>query len=186
MYNPLQSMNAFAAGAQMGGGLRDAQTQNAFGKMIKDKDYEGARDYAYGRGNMELGATADGFIQQMGEQEKAQAAARAETLARSAITLQGIQNPMQRDDAYTRMIPDLLKAGIPEEQLRTFDPKNDAALQGVIDQVTPLADLLKGQAPAKFGNQLHEVIGPDGNPTFVRTDDQGGVHQVDGYSLMLN
>lgn len=62
MYNPLQSMNAFAMGQNIGSGIRNKKTQNAFSQMVGDKDYSGARDYAYGRGAMELGGYADSMI----------------------------------------------------------------------------------------------------------------------------
>ncbi|NQY98867.1 MAG: hypothetical protein HRT82_17070 [Henriciella sp.] len=54
--------------------------------------------------------------------------------------------------------------------------EDEALIRTQLGEAPPAAD------PAKYGNQLHEVIGPDGNPVFVRTDDQGGVHQVDGYT----
>ncbi len=34
----------------------------------------------------------------------------------------------------------------------------------------------------QYGTGLHEVIGPDGNPMFVRTDNQGGLHPVQDYT----
>ena len=62
MYNPMQSMNAFAMGQNIGSGIRNKETQNAFSQMVGDKDYSGARDYAYGRGAMDLGGYADSMI----------------------------------------------------------------------------------------------------------------------------
>lgn len=39
-----------------------------------------------------------------------------------------------------------------------------------------------GEDTATFGTSLQEVIGPDGKPMFVRTDNQGGIHPVEGYT----
>jgi len=70
-YSPMQSMNAFMAGDQMGQQKRKRETQNAFSQMIGDKDYSGARDYAYGRGAMELGGAADGILAGQAQQTQA-------------------------------------------------------------------------------------------------------------------
>lgn len=61
-YSPLQSMNAFSVGQQIGTGIRNDKTQNAFSQMIGDNDLQGARDYAYGRGALQLGQGADAMI----------------------------------------------------------------------------------------------------------------------------
>ena len=39
-----------------------------------------------------------------------------------------------------------------------------------------------GEDAATFGTSLQEVIGPDGKPMFVRTDNQGGIHPVEGFT----
>jgi hypothetical protein len=69
-YNPAQSMNAFTAGEQLGERRRKRETQNVFSGMIGNKDYEGARDYAYSRGAMDLGGAADGVLAGQAQQAK--------------------------------------------------------------------------------------------------------------------
>ncbi len=71
-YNPLQSMNAFATGQQIGAGIRNQKTQNAFSQKVGENDVQGARDYAYDRGSLELGGYADQMI--AGQQMQAQQA----------------------------------------------------------------------------------------------------------------
>lgn len=89
-YNPLQSLNAFTAGQQIGTGMRNAETQNAFGEMLGNNDLQGARDYAYGRGNLQLGQGADAMIaanQQQAQDADMQKAAQLKAFTENLLTL---------------------------------------------------------------------------------------------------
>ena len=96
-YSPMQSMNAFMVGDQMGQQKRKRETQNAFSQMIGDKDYSGARDYAYGRGDMQLGQGADSILAGQAEQQKAQDADKAR------MAYEGLKAVSQETDFQSRM-----------------------------------------------------------------------------------
>jgi hypothetical protein len=54
VFDPNQSLNAFASGAQMGGAIRNKQTANALAPMVASGDYEGAMAYAGSRGDLAM------------------------------------------------------------------------------------------------------------------------------------
>jgi len=53
-FDPTQSMNAFASGAQMGGAIRNKQTANTLAPMVARGDLKGAMDYAGSRGDLAM------------------------------------------------------------------------------------------------------------------------------------
>jgi hypothetical protein len=149
IFDPTRAMNAFSQGAQLGEGLRQRQTQSRLAPMVARGDFQAAAQFAGERGDLE-GAEmyrsqyAD-QIAQMDEQTKAQAAQRADTIARTAASLQRVPYA-QRVMALQQSAPMLQSMGIDAEMLAQFDP-TDEAIQAVIAQATPLADLLKAQQP---------------------------------------
>lgn len=166
-FDPSQTLNAFSTGFETGQGIRQQQTQNAFSEYAAQGDFKGAKNYALSQGDLGLARSAQDMISSLDEQQRAQAAERAETLARSAITLSRIQDPFQRKQTFVGMQPDLLGAGISPQDLQGFDPTDDNALQAVIDQVTPLSELLKTQSRSGYG---FKVVGDD----LIKTDPTTG------------
>ena len=95
-----------------------------------------------------------------------------------------------------------LSQGIANKQARTKEAEQQAKMDKFAQGLTPEQAALFGIAPeafagsmakqmfakpesadpATYGNSLHEVIGPDGKPMFVRTDNRGGIHPVEDYS----
>lgn len=53
-FDPSQMTNAFAQGAQIGGGIRKNQTQSKLAPMIASGDYKGANAFAASRGDLEM------------------------------------------------------------------------------------------------------------------------------------
>ena len=95
-----------------------------------------------------------------------------------------------------------LSQGIANKQARTKEAEQQAKMDKFAEGLTPEQAALFGIAPeafagsmakqmfakpesadpATYGNSLHEVIGPDGKPMFVRTDNRGGIHPVEDYA----
>ena len=71
MYSPMQSLNAFAAGGQIGSGIRNRKTQNAFSKLAGNQDWQGAQSLAFDRGNMQLAQYAGDQLTAQKEQQTA-------------------------------------------------------------------------------------------------------------------
>jgi len=149
VFDPTAGMNAFAQGAQIGGAIRNAQTNNKLAPMVAAGDYKGAAQYAGSRGDAQgaeyYNAQYKDALAQMSEADKAAAAKRAEDLARTAYGLKGVPYE-QRRAALQQQMPLLQQMGVDSQVLSQFDP-TDQALDGVLAQVTPLADLLKVQEP---------------------------------------
>lgn len=166
-FDPSSTINAFAQGHAYGQGVRNSKVQNAFAQFAAENDFDGAKKFALSQGEIGLAQSAQDMISSLDEAQREQAAVRAETLARSAITLSDIKDPTQRTSAFLGMQQDLLNAGISSEDLQRFDPTDDNALKAVIDQVTPLAELLKTRAQPEYG---FKVVGDD----LVRTNSTTG------------
>lgn len=147
VFDPTQGFNAFAQGAQIGGNIRQRQTEAKLAPMVAAGDYQGAAQYAGQRGDLQ---GAEYFKAQYGEQlkgmkaeELAAATKRAEDLARTAAGLRSVPYE-QRRTVLQQQLPMLQGMGIDPQQLAQFDP-TDQAIDGVLAQVTPLAELLKSQ-----------------------------------------
>ena len=145
-FDPMQAMNAFAVGSQIGTNIRDKQTDNGLAPMVAKGDFQGAAEYAGQRGDVgsaaHFGAQYQDQIAQMSEAQRAEALQRQETLARTAAGLQGIPYE-QRRAALQQSMPALQQMGLDPMQIQQFDPTDDAIGQ-VLAQVTPMAELLKG------------------------------------------
>lgn len=97
MYNPTQSLNAFAMGQNIGSGMRNRETQNAFSQYMKNDDLQGAQKYALDRGNMQLAEYASG---QMASHAEAQKTADTERTRRA---YEGVKLIAQQTDFQSRM-----------------------------------------------------------------------------------
>lgn len=171
VFDPGAGFNAFAQGAQIGGGIRQRQTEAKLAPMVAAGDYQGAAQYAGQRGDL---PSAELYRTQYGEQlkgmkaeELAAAKERAENLARTAAGLRSVPYE-QRRATLQQQLPMLQGMGIDPQQLAQFDP-TDQAIDGVLAQVTPLADLLK--SPEYFAPT--EVVGPDGKPQLAQFSNTG-------------
>lgn len=146
VFSPSQSMNVFAQGANIGGNIRQAQTNAKLAPLVANGQYDQAAQVAGQRGDLgsaELYRSQyEGQLAQMGEQEKAAAAKRAEDLARVAVSLKGVPYE-QRPVALQQQLPMLQAMGMDPQQIQGFDP-SDQNLDAVLAQVTPLQELLKG------------------------------------------
>jgi hypothetical protein len=170
-FDPSKGFNAFAQGAQIGGNIRQRQTEAKLAPMVASGDYQGAAQYAGQRGDLQ---GAEYFKAQYGEQlkgmkteELAAAKERAENLARTAAGLRAVPYEQRRATLQQQM-PILQSMGLDPHQLAQFDP-TDQAIDGVLAQVTPLADLLK--SPEYFAPT--EVVGADGKPQLAQFSNTG-------------
>ena len=165
-FDPGQAMNAFASGAQMGGAIRSQQTSNALAPMVAQGDYKGAMDYAGQRGDLgqvqDMKSQYEAQLANMSEQDKAAAAQRAETIARTAAGLQGVPYE-QRRALLQQNLPMLQEMGMDPAMIQNFDP-TDEGIGQVLAQVTPLAELLKKPDPftlsegqVRYGGNNQEV-----------------------------
>ena len=90
-------LNAFAAGDAFGTRMKDRKTENVFSQMVGKNDYQGARDYAYGRGSLQLGQGADALVagqkqsqlaaQQAGTDAKRQKQGQLLTMSQQLLTI---------------------------------------------------------------------------------------------------
>lgn len=146
VFSPMQGMNAFAQGANIGGNIRQQETQSKLAPLVANGQYQQAAQVAGERGDLgsaELYRTQyEDQLSQMGEQEKIAAAKRAEDLGRVAVGLKGVPYE-QRQAMLQQQLPMLQAMGMDPQQIQGFDP-NDQNLDAVLAQVTPLQDLLKG------------------------------------------
>lgn len=146
VFSPMQGMNAFAQGADIGGNIRQQETQSKLAPLVANGQYQQAAQVAGERGDLgsaELYRTQyEDQLSQMGEQEKIAAAKRAEDLGRVAVGLKGVPYE-QRQAMLQQQLPMLQAMGMDPQQIQGFDP-NDQNLDAVLAQVTPLQDLLKG------------------------------------------
>lgn len=165
-FSPTQSLNAFAMGSQIGTNIRDKQTDNALAPMIAQGDYKQAAQYAGERGDMERLGEMKQAIAGMDEASRKAALKRQETLARTAAGLQGIPYE-QRRGALQQSMPMLQEMGIDPNQISQFDPTDDAIGQ-VLAQVTPMADLLKANAPPEYFAPVETANG------YAQFDKSGG------------
>jgi hypothetical protein len=157
VFSPSQSMNVFAQGANIGGNIRQAQTNAKLAPLVANGQYDQAAQVAGQRGDLGSAELYRSQYQdqlaQMGEQEKAAAAKRAEDLARVAVSLKGVPYE-QRPVALQQQLPMLQAMGMDPQQIQGFDP-SDQNLDAVLAQVTPLQELLKGPeyyAPVETDN----------------------------------
>lgn len=150
VFDPTRAMNAFTAGAQIGEGIRQRQTQAGLAPLVARGDYQAASQFAGERGDLQSAELyrqqyAD-QIAQMDERTRAEAAQRADTLARIGNGL--LKFPYeQRKAELMKSLPMLQAAGIDPAMIEQFDPTN-FAINEVIGQALPLADLLKAQQPS--------------------------------------
>jgi hypothetical protein len=185
-FDPMQSMNALAGGAQMGGAIRQTQTQNALAPMVAKGDYKGAMEYAGSRGDLgqvdAMRTQYEAQIAQMGAEERSAAAQKADSLAR--IAMGGLQQPEQNLGAYIQQnAPSLMQNGITQEQIAQWAQGGltHQALQGFVNDVTPMAEMLKMQQPFMAGDKridprTNTVIADFGDP-----DQRRIVKGPDGY-----
>lgn len=165
VFSPMQGMNAFAQGANIGGNIRQQETQSKLAPLVANGQYQQAAQVAGERGDLGgaemYRAQYQGQLAQMGEQEKVAAAKRAEDLGRVAVGLKGVPYE-QRQAMLQQQLPMLQAMGMDPQQIQGFDP-NDQNLDAVLAQVTPLQDLLKGPEQYTLGENQ------------VRYDEQGNV-----------
>lgn len=170
-FDPMKSMNALAGGMELGSHIRDKQTMNALAPMVAKGDYKGAMEYAGSRGDLgqvqDMKTQYEAQLANMSEQDKAAAAKRAETLARTAAGLQGVPYE-QRKTMLMQNMPVLQEMGIDPQMIQNFDP-TDEGIGQVLAQVTPLTELLK--KPTYFAPT--ETTGSDGNPVLTQFANDG-------------
>ena len=149
VFDPSRAYNAFTAGAQLGGAMRQQETERMAAPAISAGNYGQAAEIYGQRGDV---AGAAGYRQmyeqqlaQMDEQQKAQALERNNTLARAAMSVRQVPYE-QRKQVLMQQAPVLAQMGIDTDMLAQFDPTDDA-INGVMSQVMELDQLLKAQAP---------------------------------------
>ena len=158
VFSPSQSMNVFAQGANIGGNIRQAETNSKLAPLVANGQYDQAAQVAGQRGDLGSAELYRSQYQdqlaQMGEQEKAAAAKRAEDLGRVAYSLKSEPDVTKRRAMLQQQLPMLQAMGMDPQQVQGFDP-SDQNLDAVLAQVTPLQELLKGPeyyAPVETDN----------------------------------
>lgn len=82
VFDPTRGFNAFAQGAQIGGSIRQAQTNSKLAPMVAAGNYKGAADYAGQRGDL---GGAERYGAQYAEQQKTQLSEEQERRRRGAL-----------------------------------------------------------------------------------------------------
>lgn len=163
VFDPTQGFNAFAQGAQIGGGIRQAQTDRMLAPLVAQGDYGKAAEVAGQRGDLpsaELYRTQYGeVLKGMKAEELAAATKRAEDLARTAYGLKGVPYE-QRRATLQQQLPMLQQMGVDPQALAQFDP-TDQAIDGILAQITPMTELLKSQEGYTLAPGAQRY-GPDG------------------------
>lgn len=174
-YDPMSSMNAFAAGANIGSGIRKQETQAKLAPMMANGQYGEAMQYAGQRGDTDALAGIQDAIAKMSEQEKAAAAERTEGIARIAIG--GLEVPEPQLGGYVQQnAQQLMQYGITPDQIAQWSQGGltRQALEGFVREVTPISELLK--KPTYFAPT--EITGADGKPTLAQFSNEGGAPQT--------
>lgn len=161
-FNPSQSLNAFAAGQQQRERREAKQLKNAFGEMIGNNDFEGARKFAYQQGAFELGQGADAMIAgqqktQLEAQER-QAAEQAEDMRMRYGMLQELAKDPNQVNRWRRAHEMSAQLGI--------DPPTDIedVSDRMLDQHMSTLRVQGGfeaearQAPIKLGDRLIDPV----------------------------
>jgi hypothetical protein len=168
-FDPMQSMNALAGGAQMGGAIRDKQTSNALAPMVAKGDYKGAMEYAGSRGDLgqvqDMRKQYEAQVANLDEKTKAAERKRIEGLAR--IAYGGRQYDDEGLNDYVRgKAPELLQLGITQEQVAgmVHNGVTRQNLEEFITGLTPIEEFWKQQDPytlsadqVRFGGNNQEV-----------------------------
>ena len=187
VFDPSRAYNAFTAGAQLGGAMRQRETERMAAPAISAGNYGQAAEIYGQRGDV---AGAAGYRQmyeqqlaQMDEQQKAQALERNNTLARAAMSVRQVPYE-QRKQVLMQQAPVLSQMGIDTEMLAQFDP-TDEAIDGIMFQIMELDQLLKAQAPVTLspgaalytpgGEMLAQNVKPEGE--FPSATDAMGVRR---------
>jgi len=138
-FDPMSSMNALAGGAQIGGAIRDKQTQNALSPMVAKGDYKSAMEYAGSRGD--LGQVQDMKTQYKGQLD-AEQKARQTGILRLGMSL--LQTPLeQRNPA--QVAQNLAQFGVEVDPSQLGD-LSDASIQSVMASVQDEESLMKQYA----------------------------------------
>jgi hypothetical protein len=160
-FDPMQSMNALAGGAQIGGAIRDKQTQNALSPMVAKGDYKGAMEYAGSRGDLgqvdAMRTQYEAQIAKMTAEEKAAGLARVEGIAR--VAMGGMDIPEDQLGNYVASNQAALaEYGVPPEQIAQWSQPgalNRQALQKFVTDATPFAEMLKTQVVSQ-GSRVYQ------------------------------
>ena len=163
VFDPSRSLNAFSAGAQIGSGIRQAQTNSRLAPLIAQGDFQGAAKVAGERGDLpsaELyGAQYQDQLAQMGEADRTAAAERAQQLGKLAYSVRNLPYE-QRQQAIANSMPMLQQMGMDPQSIAGFDP-TDQSLDTLIGQVTDLSKMLEPKVVADGGQvwQGNRMIG---------------------------
>lgn len=178
VFDPSRAYNAFTAGAQLGGAMRQQETERMAAPAISAGNYGQAAEIYGQRGDV---AGAAGYRQmyeqqlaQMDEQQKAQARERNNTFGRAAISVRQVPYE-QRKQVLMQQAPVLSQMGIDTEMLAQFDP-TDEAIDGIMFQIMEIDQLLK--LPEYFAPT--EVVGPDGKPQLAQFSKTGADPRMAG------
>lgn len=139
VFDPMQSMNALASGAQMGGAIRSQQTSNALAPMVAKGDYKGAMEYAGSRGDLgQVEAMKTQYQGQLDAEQKA----RQTGILRLGMSL--LQTPQAQRDPM-RVAQDLAQFGVEVDPSQLGD-LSDASIQSVMASVQDEESLMKQYA----------------------------------------
>jgi hypothetical protein len=156
-FDPMQSMNALAGGAQMGGAIRDKQTSNALAPMVAKGDYKGAMEYAGSRGDL-------GQVDAMRTQYQGQLTAEQESRRKGVLQvgMSLLQTPVEQRDPM-KVSQSLAQFGI-EVDPAQFSDLSDASIQRVMTSAQDTAGLEAQYAEMMKQPEYTSTTGADGRP----------------------
>lgn len=179
-------MNALSAAFKFGAPEayeqgRQRKLKGQLGEALKSEDYGNASNLL-----IDMGQYDAGMKMRDAQQSRAGEASTQKAQQLMSLTENLMQIPEDRRGQYLmenwQQFEPIVGTDFMTHWQKTGGDVSDASLG---EDLAALRTQLGVGAPGKtatFGTAMHEVIGPDGNPMFVRTDNQGGVHPVEGYT----
>lgn len=144
VFSPMQGMNAFAQGANIGGNIRQQETQSKLAPLVANGQYQQAAQVAGERGDLGgaqmYQAQYQDQLAQMSAEEKAAAAERAQQLGKLAFSVRNSPYE-QRQAAISNALPLLQGMGIDPQSIQGFDP-TDQSLDAIISQARDMEALV--------------------------------------------
>lgn len=183
VFDPSKSMNAFAAGAQIGGAMRQGETNRKLAPMVASNDYDGAMKYAASRGDM----AAMDYLRPM--QEKAQGEAYNKELG--ALMAAGNTKGAMANAFAAGKLDQGISLYNYDRALRA-DEITD--YKSGIDYLVSNAERLKGLAPEQRGEEAMRIIqsSPWGQDQRVMAAVQQAAadgrltdEEIDGFNMQL-
>jgi hypothetical protein len=178
VFDPGQGFNAFAAGANIGSGIRQAQTNSKLAPMVAKGDYQGAANYAAERGDL---PSAELYRSQYMEALKAktaeeQAAELQRTQGIANIAMGGLSLPDEQLGAYVQQNAQQLQSlGIQPDQIAQWSQPGALTNAQLKQFVYDAMEFNKAAEMALKGPEYTNVQNADGtNSAFNKSTGEYG------------